>query len=494
MRKELQKEAAEHLRKHPAVQQVTALLPEWTDRPFYLVGGALRDCLLRRPILDFDFVLQDDAQILAESLSEKLGARYVLLDEQWGVARLIWRHNAFHEPVTLDFATMQGTTIQEDLLRRDFTLNALALQLPSIRNDDAVPFLDPAGGLKDLEARRIRMARPLALQADPVRMLRAFRLAAALGFRIEPLTLEAIRKEREGLLRSAAERIGDELFKFLACRGNHAYLVDMDRCGLLSVLVPELDALKGLAQGPYHHRDAWEHTLETYRYLEQGLEMGFEPLARWEAPIQGWMHEEKRRGPLLKLAALLHDIEKPHARSVDPDGTAHFYGHARSGAETAARVLERVRASRADQERMRCWVQYHMGPLHLLHARKGGKLTERAKIRFLRRLGHNGVGVMLLALSDLCATRGARMTEDHRTAYVQLLNNLFHLFVHKDAASLRTKPMLNGNELMEALELPPGPLIGRLLRLLEEARIQGQIQDRSSALDLARSLLAELDP
>lgn len=478
----------------PAVERLRACLPEIPTQNTYLVGGALRDSLLDRPVLDFDFVVSGDACALALVLSRKLQARYVPLDEQWGVARLIWRpdNSKSSAPVILDFASLQGVSIQEDLLQRDFTCNAMALNLTPSDRDAESSWLDPTGGLKDLEAGRIRMVRPEGFKKDPVRILRAFRLAASLRFEIDETTLKAMKEEREGIGRSAAERLGDELFKFLSFGETYEFLITMDRCGILTTLFPEMKGLKSLEQGTYHHLDAWGHTLETYRFMELGLDQGFHALEHWEEALRNWIREQKHAVILLKMAALFHDMGKPFTRTVGKDGTIHFYGHSRIGADKAGRILRRIRASRLDQERVRTWVRYHMGPLNLLMAMEKGHLTERAKIRFLRRLGHDAVGVLLLSAADFRATAGRGLSEGLRKSFEELLDSLFLLYLDRDAASLRTQPLLTGNDLMEALNLPPGPLIGRLLGLLEEARIQGRIRNRKEALERAGVLLKKL--
>ena len=479
---------------NPVVHRVMACLPDSAPPQVYLVGGALRDHSLGRPVLDFDFALPGDACALARTLSQRLQARYILLDEQWGVSRLLWYPQGRHAaPVTLDFASLQGASILEDLEQRDFTCNAIALRLAGSEPDPGSAWLDPTGGLKDLEARRIRMVHPRVFRQDPVRILRAFRLACSLGFEIDGATCKVMREERNAVLEPAAERVGDELFKLFSSKGTLGFLKEMDHCGLLTTLFPELQGLKGMTQGQHHRLDAWDHTLETYRSMEQCMEKGLPcGLTHWEKALNEWFLLRKHAEILLKTAALFHDIGKPITRSVGADGGVHFYGHAQKGADLAEGILQRIRASRNDQERVRTWVRYHMGPLHLLNAMEKGQLSQRAKIRFLRRLGTDTVGVLLLSIADMQATAGNELPGCRGNAYRELVDSLFRLYFERDAASLQTRPLLTGNDLMEALQLTPGPLIGRLLERVEEARIQGQIRDRTEALDLAGSFWRKL--
>jgi len=485
----LQGQARNRILTHPALTLLKEHFSASGKPPVYLVGGALRDAWLGRPVLDLDFALPGDAMGLARNLAGIINARYVPLDDDWGVARLVWKLPGQENtlPLNLDFSALQGEDIVEDLWQRDFTCNAMALRL----NAPNPQWEDPTGGQVDLKAGQLRMVSPYAFRQDPLRLLRAFRLAASLELAIEPTTLKALETEKHGISSPAGERIHDELYKLLSCPGSYAYVVLMDQTGILTILFPELAGLKGLEQGKHHLGDGWHHTLETLRMLEQGLEQGFQELGPWQDHLREWLDRHQDLIPLLKLAALFHDIGKPPTYRLGPDNDIHFYGHATKGAEILIPVMQRIRASRRDQERVRTWVRHHMGPLHMLLALEKGRLAERAKIRFLKKLGPDVPGMLILALADMKAT-GKGATEERSDRYLSLLDSLLNLYVHRDAAARHTPPLLTGRDLIEALGLAPGPLIGRLLGLVDEARVQGQIKDRSQALDLARSLLREL--
>jgi poly(A) polymerase len=472
---------------HPAVKRVGEAVPRERRKDLYLVGGALRDFWLGRSVSDFDFVVQGDAVALAGEAAGKLSARLVVLDEQWGVVRLICGlDGSSGDRVSLDFAAMQGEEIREDLERRDFTCNAMALCLdPGGGGSGKQGWLDPTGGLNDLQGRTIRMVDPSAFREDPLRMLRAFRLGCSLGFRIDPSTQEVIRTECEEIRRPAGERIGEELVRLLGCVESFPYIEQMDRCGLLAALFPETRALKGLTQGGHHHLDGWNHTLETFRLLEISLGEGLQALS-------SWLDGQPRTRAMLKYAALFHDLGKPGALTRDPEGGIHFYGHDREGALTAVEILERVRASRNDRGRVRNWVRYHMGPVHMTQAFRKGKLTEKARIRFLRRVGPDAIGVLLLSLADVGASRGSWTEPGWKKSYMELVDSLFTLCIERDAVSRNVRPLLSGKDLMAALDLEPGPRVGQLLRLLEEARIEGKIRDRDGALELAASIEKKL--
>ena len=478
---------------NPVLNRIRSALSDETFPPLYLVGGALRDGWLGREIRDFDFVVAGDARTTASRLAVLLDARYVLLDEDWGVARLIWSAPGRKEdPVWLDFVSMRGESLQEDLRQRDFTCNAMGVRIGEKDEPDAGWLEDPTGGLRDLRKRLIRMVHPQRLREDPLRLLRALRLACTLGFQIEGLTLKAIGSQSQGILSVAPERVRDELFKLLACPESLAWIVRMEETGLLTTILPEMEGLKGLEQGKFHHLDAWNHTLEAYRILEEGCREGFEPMLAYEGDFRTWCGAQREVLPLVKAALLLHDTGKPLTATFDEAREPHFYGHAGKGAEISAAAMRRLRASRNDEEKVRKWVRYHMGPLHMMRAMQTDHLTERAKIRFLRRLGSDAPGIFLLSIADFLASAGPSATSERNELFCSLLNSLLELYFRRDAASIRGNRLVTGRELIDALGIPPGPTVGRLLRRLEEARVEGKVSDRAEALRLAGSLLDEM--
>jgi putative nucleotidyltransferase with HDIG domain len=481
----------EEILRDPDVARVAEAVSRSGRKDLYLVGGALRDyCLGHQQVPDLDFVTAGDVEALSRELAERLSARVVVLDERWGVIRLVCKpHGPEGKRVTLDFSAMQGQDIGEDLLRRDFTCNAMALSLVSQPGKEPCHgWWDPSGGLDDLQARTLRMVNPESLRDDPLRMLRAFRLSASLGFRIEEGTLETITRQKERILQSAGERIHEELARFFSVPNCYKTLLIMDRSGLLQALFPETEGLKGLVQGRHHHLDGWSHTLETFRLLEKSLRDGLGELNRWNPSVEEWVDQKPGTRALLKMAALFHDLGKPSSHSRDTDGEVHFYRHEKRGGEIVHDVLERIRMSRSDHDRIRNWVRYHMGPIHMTHAYRLGKLSTKARIRFLRRVGPDVIGMLLLSLADVAASRGTGSEAGWERSFRELMDSLFSLCVERGAASPEVRPLLTGRELMEALDISPGPRVGRLLRLLGEARIQGKIHDRDDALALARTL------
>jgi len=490
MKHKQKKSAPKALLDHPAVQQVHAVIARTPLPPVYLVGGALRDSWLERAVIDFDFVVDGNVLEWGPIIAEQLDARLLLLDEEWGVVRLILPAGG---PAglqnILDLTSLRGGSIQEDLRLRDFTINAMAIKLTEDPMKADLLLEDPYGGLNDLAAGLVRMIHPDRFQEDPLRILRAFRLACSLQFSIESSTLETIRSARNRLLSPASERIRDEIYKILSCPKSCDTLRKMDQSGILEILFPHLNLLKNLLQGKYHHLDGWEHSLETCRIIEEGINTRFSRAALPEELKQAWIIElEENKSmskPSIMLGALLHDIGKTGTGKTDSDGEIHFYGHARSGADIAGDTLKGLRASKKDQERIKRYIQYHMGPLQLQHAREEDRLRERTVIRFLNRLGEDVLGLLLIAWADREASRGGAASPQNKEAFKEVLASLFFFHNRQEDLDAKVGPLVTGKDLIEELGLAPGPMIGRLLRLIKEEWMLGHIHTRAEAVNYA---------
>lgn len=491
MKTDLASECVSRILQDPCVRLLEQNLAGVQDRVF-LVGGAIRDALLGLPLADLDFAVQGDTHAVTKRLSELLGASYVPLDRQWEMVRLVLKERAKGGAVTLrslDFSALRGHSIQEDLLQRDFTVNAMAISFAGGQGEPPGEFYDPTSGAEDLEKRILRMVHPANLASDPVRVLRAFRLSSTLGLRISAETERALSEQAPKIWRSPGERIRDEMLKLLSSPSSAAALSDMERTGLLSALFPELEGLRGLAQGHPHREDALSHTIAAYKAFEALARRGYRDLCPWDRALRGEMEKRPRLVPLLKLALLLHDIGKPSTRSQGEDGQPHFYGHERRGAMLSLQTAKKLRLSRLDQSALWTLVRHHMWPFHLWKAAASGRLGDRARVRLLRRLGTNAPALLLLALSDNAAKSGEDPSAEQTGPFRDFVVSLLDLYYRMDAAGIRHRPLVTGRDLIEQLGLRPGPSIGRLLEAVHEARVAGKVQTRAEALEFVRSLV-----
>jgi tRNA nucleotidyltransferase/poly(A) polymerase len=357
--------------------------------------------------------------------------------------------------------------------------------------------------LQDIAARQIRLVNPQALEQDPVRVLRAVRQGLAFDFRLTEETKTAVTAAAPLLHKTSTERIRDELVKLLETAVPHKAVGQMAALGLLPELLPEIAALASVEQSPPHHEPVLAHTiavLEWVAALETAV-LDQQPAA--DAPLKqaqtalrpfvdglrthfGRELDAGLNGRLLlHLDALFHDAGKLSTRTVDEEGRIRFLGHDKAGAEVAAVRLRALKFSRQAIKQVETAVAHHMRPFSL--AQTGKPLSRRAIFRYFRAAGETGLDVGLLALADHLATyegMGDTAVWEHLLAVVaELFRHYFHLFTETVAPEM----LVNGRDLMEELNLPSGPEIGRLLRLVQEAQAAGSLHTRAEALAFARA-------
>jgi len=484
----------------------------------FLVGGPVRDRLLARRCHDWDLACRN-AQSTARQTAKVLHGKFITLDEQHRIFRVI-----LPDHTTLDFAELQGKTIEQDLSRRDFTINAMAIRLCSgapvlpcsgleraafnrsteAQEHGSTVIVDPFGGQRDLRRKIIRAVSPRALVDDPLRLLRAFRFAAQFQFAIEARTLRWIRKHRESLWKVAAERIREEWLRLLMQPAAAATLKSMDQAGLLPVLFPDLETCRRVAVRYYGRGGVLKHSLQTVGNLEWIFErMASEPrsagasrksmlapmLRSSDAPIREYLNKPMGGFPSaawLKFAGLLHDIGKPATAQVIK-GRLRFFGHEDVGARQTQRILRDLRCSRQEIQQVSAWVQNHMRLGNLAAA---PKITEKAIARFFRDLGNGGVGMVLVSLGDhysyLPRNRWGKGTDPVEKVARQLLDSYY--FRREAVLPVR---IVNGHVLMKKLRLKPGPLIGKLLASVQDAQVEGKVTTRDEAIAFARRKLKQ---
>jgi putative nucleotidyltransferase with HDIG domain len=451
----------------------------------YLVGGILRDALLDREKEnpDIDFCLKNNAIAFAGLVAKKLGAGFVVLDRDHGCARVVKKlKNIVY---TLDFADFRGKTIDEDLRRRDFSINSLAMPLEALftRQDLDSVIIDPCLGRKDLKAKIIRLCNKEGFDQDPLRILRAFSLAAIFDFKINKDTLKAIVRKKSKITGVSRERVRDELFKIFSTSRAYKLILTLDKNKILELLFPQIKPMRRLSQGPYHHLDVWAHSLETLKNLELILNN-----AKRNGDLLDYLNLElscgRKRSDLLKLVAFLHDIAKPNTLRIKK-GKVTFYGHESLGARMLAEVAFKLKLSTEEIRALKLMVFCHLRPGYLAN---NPVLTQRAKFKFFRDADKEAASILLLSLADQRSTHGYLTIEKCRGRHERLIKRLIKEYFFKLIEKKKPR-LLNGNDLMKHFKLEPGALIGKLLRELEEAQAIGRIKTRQEALRAAFKLL-----
>jgi putative nucleotidyltransferase with HDIG domain len=446
-----------------------------SDRTAWVVGGTVRDELLGRPLRDVDLAVEGDVEPAARAIGKAVGGPVFRLSETFGAWRIVERDRVY------DVSPIQGATIEEDLARRDFTVNAMARPLAGEE------LIDPHGGRADLDSRTLRVLGAAAYRDDPLRPLRLARLAAELGFgpdaETERLTSEAAARVAD----ASPERQFAELRRLVLAPGLLDGIALADRLGLLEAVLPELHALHGLEQSHFHHLDVYDHTVEVLaRAVELEGRLGelFGELApRLRELLDEPLGDELTRREAIRFGALLHDIGKPATRGERPDGRITFIGHDAVGEEMVHALCRRLRTSERFERFVAGLTRHHLVLGFLVHQRPLGR---DAVYGYLDYTDPVEVEVTLLSCADRLATRGRNADaaiENHLRLARELMAEALDW-----RASGGPKPAVRGDDLARELGIEPGPELGRLLERLRQAAFTGEARDRDQAVELARRL------
>lgn len=467
----------------------------------YVTGGFLRDRLAGRPVNDVDITVAGDPLLLGPALGDELGGTYFPLQEERGHARVKLPDSRLF----VDLIPFRGEDIEADLRARDYTINALGGRLSEVAGGEC-GLIDSTGGLADLEARIVRMTSEQAFTSDPLRLLRGPRLATNLGFAIEPATEAAIRRHAALVTSAAPERQRDELMLLFAMDRAADALRRLDDLGLLSPLLPELDATRGVDQPPdYHAYDVFGHSIasvEAFDWLMAEVPPNASPGRElWEllwprmeftTALREYFAEDlaenHARATLMKFCALLHDIGKPQTRSIEANGRVRFFGHSEAGADIARGIMRRLRFSSREISIAGHVIEAHLRPLQM---QQNNPPTRRAIYKLFRDTGEAGIETLFITLADHLGSVGPRVTLEGFRAHVDLIRHL--LYVRFASPEVVSPPkIISGEDVMSEFGLEPGALVGELLEAVREAQAGAEVSTREQALELARAKLAEL--
>ncbi len=486
----------------------------------YLVGGFPRDALLGRPTLDVDVAVKGNAVALAKDFANEIGGTFVLLDESRGIARVVlnsqmqW-HGILPEKggvflkkqKSVDLSSFSGD-IEQDMARRDFTIDALALPLDDSLDEILMDYglakateklIDPFDGLGDLATKTIKAVSNHTFQDDPVRLLRAVRLSAQLDFSIDELTSDLIKRDSHLLSVVAPERLRDELLKTLAEPKATVHVRLMDDLGLLCRLIPELEVARDVEQPKEHYWDVFYHCLETPGHVERLITkegrdgddiISYSP---WLPSLKEYFEEEVSDGhtrlTIIKLTGLLHDISKPATKFLDSTGRMRFFGHDIQGSGVCQEILSRLRISSRGINLISTMVRHHLRPTQMS---QGVDLpSQRATYRYFRDLGEAAVDTLYLNMADYLSAKGPSIEVDDWQGHCNLISHILHRGIDQEGAPKKTPSLVDGHLLMETFSLPASALVGRLLEAIQEANGAGEISTKEEALQLASRLVAE---
>lgn len=467
----------------PLRHQLRAILGDQQSQRTWLVGGVVRDALIGRPLVDADIVIDGDVEAVARAIAKAENGTTFPLGDRLGAQHGCWRIvKQSNSACQFDVCKLRGgSTIEEDLALRDYCANAMAVPVGS-----ELCVIDPYHGLADIRDQVVRMVSPTSLDDDPLRMLRAARLAHQLGWDIEAKTVSAISDRAARIGEPAGERIFYEMQLILGLPEARRGWRILEKLGLDRVLLPELEACRGMKQSRFHHLDVRGHTLAVLDNCEDILEATEFWLATPRDEllrVPSWSNEQRIT---VLLAALCHDLGKPATRSERSDGRVGFAGHDQVGCEIVDDIAKRWRWSSSLRRSVRLLVGTHLALGYLLHGDQG--LKERWKLR--RVFGELTPEAVALSLGDRLATAGPDDRRRWVRAHMQLAHQVWldHWREQRDGVP---QPLLNGSEIAEAVGIEPGPRVGDLVESLALAQAAGEVESTDQARELVIALYAQ---
>jgi poly(A) polymerase len=452
----------------------------------YLVGGYLRDYFLGEVPEDIDFITSTDPEDIAMDVASRFQGSGFSLHEEERTYRVVVDGGASRR--TVDFSPIKGISVEEDLSYRDFTINAMAVDVDRLAEEEMrLPrdIIDKHYGWRDLSRGILRECSNETFLMDPVRLVRAMRFRHVLDLDYEERTLNHMKKYASLITKVPGERITVELMETLLSPDTPRIFVELESTGLLQYLFPDLTETVGLEQNAYHHLDVWSHTLLTLEELDRLLAEPGEIYPDHAGRIEEWMdrtlQDLQPRGSFLRLAALYHDTGKVDTFSRDGSGRIHFYSHQRYSQDAIRRLAERLRLSRKASDYLVKTVGKHMDI--------GLDASESTSTRRIRKiitgLGDELVDVILLSTADRRATRGPLSTQDEFERFTNFCTRLLDdYFKERDVP-----PLIGGRDLRDELGLPEGPAIGEILKEVRIAQLEGAVRCREDALRFAGDLI-----
>jgi poly(A) polymerase len=466
----------------------------------YLVGGVLRDSILGTTNPDVAIVVVASALDVAKKVASIMNGKSFQLDTSRDICRVL--ANVLGNEIQIDIASAQNG-ISSDIAKRDFTINSLALDVNHVDSNFGIPqfeiskIIDEHRGIEDLLNSSLRMTSDQVFKEDPLRLLRGARLTAQYNLNIDEFTETQIRKSSFLISKVSSERIKDEFLKFLSLQKSVRNITKMDELGILTNIIPELEASRETLQTPNHHWKVLEHMVQTAGQAENivtGKKINAGPYPKFtpnyisitdahQIYFEQNYSDSHSRFTFLKLACLLHDVGKPKTKTVDPDGKTRFLGHDKLGAEIAHSILRRLKFSNSGIELVANQISNHLRPSQI--SNQGQDPTPKAIRKYYNDTSGASIDILYLNLADYIAAKGPNLTQTEWIDHCRRIN-----IIAKSESSYKRDvnqaKLLSGHDIMVGLCLNPGPFIGTLIEDVEGARLEGLVSNKKEALELIR--------
>jgi poly(A) polymerase len=459
------------------------------DFDVYAVGGFSRDLLLRHSLNDIDLVVSRNALKYSKKIADAFKSKLITLNDASKTYRIILKGDVVSN---IDISLFNGKTIEHDLQNRDFTVNATAFNLKHFKNFKKHIIFSDRNTLRDLKLKTVNTVSVESFKTDPLRMLRAFRFAAELNFKISKKTFEQITKNAKLIRQAAPERIKNEFFRVLSIKDSAILIKDMDSCGLLSEIFAEIKKMKKSRRKYYYHpRGLFQHSFETMESSEKILNTLKKYFPENYTDIQkhfddnATFSERVTRESLLKFTALFHDSAKPETVKFE-NGKMRFLGHEELGAKKVKEIMFSLKFSKNDIEAAAFLISNHMRPSTLT---RNNIVTKKAALKFFRDIGDKTPDLLVLSMSDWHSYKKLKIfspkeLKNQEKSARDLMRYYYEL---KNAEPL--PKIIDGNIIMKRFNLKSGPWIGELLNFPAMAQLEGKIFNANEALKIVFSKL-----
>ncbi len=445
-----------------------------SDIEVYCVGGVLRDLFLKKENFDKDLIVKGtDAEDYSKMLAEKLDATFIPLDEVNKIYRLVLKD----KKNCIDITNVLNDSIEQDLKRRDFTLNSVAVKLKTFE------IIDINNGIKDLKNKKIRMIEEKNFKEDPLRLLRAYRFQASTGFDIESKTKHTINKYISLINNPAKERINYELMKLFSGEYTVKALLNMEKSGILYEILPIYLDVKKVPPNTHHHLDLLHHLIETVNQIQNFYKISKPEI---KAHLDRIDFGGYSRLAHLKLAGFMHDIGKYSCWTIEEDTGRHrFIKHDDIGAKIAVPILKKLKFSKKQIEYITKMIKHHIYPSHVISSEI---VTDKIKMRYIRKMEDDVIDNIILAMSDRLSARGKAVTDEMVKNNITGLTNLLNYYIEIRDTLEPLPKLLTGEEIMEILNIKPSKQLGEIIKALEEAQLNGDVNDKLSAINFIKNI------
>lgn len=443
------------------------------DNEIYLVGGTVRDFYMGLESTDRDIIVMDqDAREFALKLSELFQATFVPLDEENKIYRIVLPDKINY----IDVTNPVGDSIEKDLMRRDLTINAIAV---NIRTGELI---DISGGVTDIMNKCINYVNELNFVDDPLRLLRVYRFQALYGFQLAPETINAVCKYSDLIHKPAVERINYELLKLFGGEYAHVALENMNKTWILEEIFPFVKELKQVPPNSHHHLDLFHHSIETVKQIQ---------ILYNEAPDEVKEHLSRidfggfSRLAHLKLAAFMHDIGKFSTWTIE-EGKHRFIKHDDVGSKMSVKILKDLHFSNKQIDYISSMIKYHIYPSHVMTS---PQITEKIMMRYVRKMDTNSIDAIILAQADRLSARGPEITDQIVERNITSLNMLLRFYLEARETLKPLPKLLSGNDVMQILNIKPSKRLGEIMDALHEAQISGDVITKEHAIEFVKNMV-----